>query len=200
MVNERVRAKLGDEYSWSDLEDGALMRGSQTKWSHIIARTFLRPRDVIQFLNNALNLGLREMPDADLFENRDIQAAREPYSRYLKQELDDEIGPHWDRWGEALQACSELATITFNRTAFVEAYEKRKSAKNPLDSDSALEMLYQFSVVGYRRGIGTGGSAWVFQYTDPHAGWDNGASLLKVHLGLKEFAKLREERSEAPRT
>ena len=171
------------------------MRGSQTKWSHIVSRTFHRPRDVIQFLNFALRLALKEMPDADIFENSDIQAAREPYSRYLKQELDDEITPHWDEWEEALQACSELSTITFTRDAFAEAYERRRSKSNKIEADEALESLYGFSVVGYRRGIGGGGSGWVFQYTDPNAGWDNGASRLKIHLGLKEFAKLREERA-----
>ncbi len=39
-----------------------------------------------------------------------------------------------------------------------------------------------------------GGRAWSFKYTDENSGWDNGASRFKVHLGLKEFAKLREER------
>lgn len=194
MINERIRVKLGEGRNWASIEDGSLMRGSQPKWNHIIARTFLRPRDVIQFLNFALQLGLKEVPEAELFENSDIQAAREPYSRYLKQELDDEIGPHWDCWPEALQACSELATITFARDDFVTAYNKRRSAHNGLDADAALATLYQFSVIGYRRGIGTGGSGWVFQYTDPDAGWDNAASQLKVHQGLKEFAKLREER------
>ncbi len=195
MVNERIRVKLWSNYNWDELDDGNLMRGSQTKWSHIVSRTFNRPRDVIQFLNHAIKLALKVMPEADLFENSDIQAAREPYSRYLKQELDDEITPHWEEWGEALQACSELSTITFSRDAFHEAYGKRKSKLNTMEADDALELLYSFSVIGYRRGIGGGGSGWVFQYTDPDAGWDNAASRLKVHLGLKEFAKLREERA-----
>jgi hypothetical protein len=195
LVNERIKVKLGKQFDWTDIEDGALMRGSQSKWSHIVSRTFLRPRDVIQFLNCALAISIGRAGDSNLFDNEDIQQAREPYSRYLKQELDDELGPHWERWSEALQACSELATITFSRDAFIEAYNRRQSGKNKVSADEALDLLYQFSVVGYRRGIGKGGSGWTFQYSDPHAGWDNGASLLKVHLGLKEFAKLREERN-----
>lgn len=195
LINERIRVKLGEAYSWIDLDDEKLMRGSQTKWSHIISRTFLRPRDVIQFLNYAREAAVKTYVDSDFFDNDDIQAARTPYSRYLKQELDDEIGPHWDRWPEALQACSEIVTITFSRDKFTEVYNRRRSTKNPFSSDEALESLYNFSVIGYRRGIGSGGSGWVFQYTDPDAGWDNGATRFKVHLGLKEFAKLREERA-----
>ncbi len=169
------------------------MRGSQEKWKHIVARTFLRPRDVIQFLNYALEYSLRTNADADFFENSHIVGAREAYSRYLKQELDDEIVPHWSQWAETIQSFSDLANITFSREEFDEAWRKRKNAKIK-DTDSALETLYRFSVIGYRRGIGRGGSGWTFQYTDPDAGWDNAASKLKVHPGLKEFAKLREER------
>jgi energy-coupling factor transporter ATP-binding protein EcfA2 len=196
LINERIKAKLGARYSWDDLDDGSLMRGSQSKWNHIVSRTFLRPRDVIQFLNCALQVSLGRIPDSDRFDNEDIQLAREPYSRYLKQELDDELGPHWESWTDSLRVFSELATITFSRSDFVEAYEQRKSKKNIYDSDEALEKLYKFSIIGYRRGIGKGGSGWVFQYTDPQAGWDSAASRLKVHLGLKEFAKLREVRED----
>lgn len=195
LINERIKAKLGNKYSWGDIEDGAVMRGSQPKWNHIVSRTFLRPRDVIQFLNCALEISLNRNFDSDLFDNEDIQLAREPYSRYLKQELDDEIGPHWDNWSDVLRVFSELATITFSKEDFQAAYEQRKSKGNAYDADEALEKLYSFSVIGYRRGIGKGGSGWVFQYTDPQAGWDSGTTRLKVHLGLKEFAKLREERA-----
>ena len=194
LINERIKVKLGRNVDWYDIDDGSNMRGSQSKWSHIISRTFMRPRDVIKFLNCALEVSLSRNIDSDVFDSEDIQQARESYSRYLKQELDDELEPHWEKWSDALQACSELATITFSRDAFVEAYNRRKSRKNEVLAEEALELMYQFSVIGYRRGIGKGGSGWVFQYSDPHAGWDNGATLLKVHLGLKEFAKLREER------
>lgn len=55
-------------------------------------------------------------------------------------------------------------------------------------------MLYRFSVIGYERRIGYGGVEWMFQYANPEAGWDSAALRFKVHLGLKEYAKLREER------
>ncbi|WP_397582966.1 P-loop ATPase, Sll1717 family [Sphingorhabdus sp.] len=194
MVEERIRVKLGKRFGWHSVEDEQLMRGSQNKWSHIVSRTFFRPRDVIQFLNHSLSAAIKMSNDAGWFINEDIQAARTPYSKYLKQELDDEIGPHWEQWTEALQAFSELATVTLSKDDFRAAYNRKKTSKNPYDSDEALEILYGFSVVGYRRGIGKGGSGWVFQYSDPDAGWDNAASKLKVHLGLKEIAKLREER------
>ncbi|QLC25669.1 hypothetical protein HFP57_12010 [Parasphingopyxis algicola] len=195
MVNERIRAKLGAEKSWNSIDDGAVMRGSQPKWNHIVTRTFLRPRDVIQFLNYALKIALKRDHDADVFTNEDIQNARNAYSKYLSQELDDEIGPHWPCWREAVQACSAVATETLSREQFETAYEGRKTKANDLDTAQALAKLYDFSIIGYLKSVGLGGSKWIFHYSHPDAGWDSAASRLKVHQGLKEFAQLREARA-----
>jgi hypothetical protein len=131
----------------------------------------------------------------ELITNKDIVNSRNEYSAYLKSELDDEIRPHWSHWDEALQACSALATLTFEKDAFVREYEGRRSSRNTVTSTEALSLLYRFSVIGYERRSGYGGTSWAFQYTDPEAGWDNAATRFKVHLGLKEYAKLREERA-----
>lgn len=194
LINERLKAKLSPGVTWEDIVEPALMRGSQTKWNHILARTFLRPRDVIRFLNASLAEAQKRADDPLVLTNRDIIDSREQYSTYLKEELDDEIIPHWPKWEQALQACSAMSTITFDREDFVEEYEGRRTKDNHVCADDALELLYRFSVIGYSRRSGYGGSSWAFQYTDPQAGWDNAATRFKVHLGLKEYAKLREER------
>jgi hypothetical protein len=195
LVETRLRAKLAPGASWNDISEEGLMRGSQSKWNHILARTFLRPRDVIRFLNTALDRAKERGGEMPLtFANEDIVRSREDYSSYLKQELDDEIRPHWAYWDEALQACSAISTITFERDDFEREYAQRKSPKNDVTAAEALALLYRFSVIGYERRSGYGGSSWAFQYTDPEAGWDNVANRFKVHLGLKEYAKLREAR------
>ena len=195
LVDTRLRARLGDGAHWNVVATDDLMRGSEAKWDHILARTFLRPRDLIQFLNSALEYAKMRSDDPLVFENQDIVNARDRYSTYLKKELDDEIMPHWKRWDDALQACSGIATITFGRERFISEYTKHKSADNPVLPDDALRRLYEFFVLGYERRSGYGGTSWVFRYTSPEAGWDIGASRFKVHLGLKEYAKLREERA-----
>jgi hypothetical protein len=194
LVETRLRAKLAPKASWNDIAEEGLMRGSQSKWNHILARTFLRPRDVIRFLNTALDRAKARGGESLVFTNEDIVSSREDYSSYLKQELDDEIRPHWAYWDEALQACSAISTITFERNDFEREYARRQSASNDVTADKALALLYRFSVIGYERRSGYGGSYWAFQYSDPEAGWDNGANRFKVHLGLKEYAKLREAR------
>ena len=194
LVAERIKARIEPNAVWDEIVDPDFMRGSQTKWNHILARTFLRPRDVIRFLNAALTEAKRREDEPLILTNPDIVNSREPYSAYLKEELDDEILPHWARWEQALQACSAISTITFERDDFIREYANRRTQDNDVEPDEALELLYRFSVIGYARRSGYGGSSWAFQYTDPQAGWDNGATRFKVHLGLKEYAKLREER------
>jgi hypothetical protein len=194
LINTRLQAKVSRSASWETVSEQDLMRGSQPKFNHILARTFLRPRDVIQFLNAALAEANKRMSEPLIFINKDIVAARDQYSRYLKQELDDEILAHWRQWDEALQACSSLRKMTFKKADFAKEYIRRRSAQNTVDTDEALEKLYDFSVIGYERRSGYGGTSWAFEYADPEAGWDSAATRFKVHLGLKEYAKLREER------
>ena len=195
LVDARLRAKLGGNESWRTIAEPALMRGSQPKWNHILARTFLRPRDIISFLNIILKEAKKRSENPLLINNKDIVSSRDEYSAYLKSELDDEIGPHWPHWDEALKACSAVSTITFEKNEFITQYNSRKSKHNDVTADEALALLYRFSVIGYERRSGYGGSGWAFQYTDPEAGWDNSATRFKVHLGLKEYAKLREARA-----
>jgi hypothetical protein len=196
LVNARLRAKLTKDASWDTISTDDLMRGSQTKWNHIVTRTFLRPRDVIRFLNAALDVAKKRNGGEPLvFTNQDITDARGSYSAYLKSELDDELLAHWQQWEEALQACSSLTTITFKKNDFIHAYNQRKSPQNLISADDALQTLFNYSIIGYERRSGYGGQSWVFRYTNPEAGWDNAADVFKVHLGLKEVAKLREERA-----
>jgi hypothetical protein len=196
LLDERIKRKVGP-FTWDNVAAAELMRGSQSKWNHIVGRTFVRPRDVIEFANVALMHAQRRSDDPLVFINEDIVNARDQYSSYLKEELDDEIIPHWPQWDEALKACSAIQTLTFERDKFVLEYERRKSKGNALSAGDALKMLYRFSVIGYEKRSGYGGSSWSFQYTNPEAGWDDGAQKFKVHQGLKEYAKLSEERKEA---
>ena len=194
LTGERIKAKVSATASWEDIASPGLMRGSQSKWNHVIARTFLRPRDVIKFLNSALSKSKMRLDEPLIFENQDIVNARDEYSTYLKKELDDEILPHWPKWEQALQTCSTIGTLNFDREQFVKVYRSKVSNDNDVSAEDALSLLYRFSVIGYEKRSGYGGSYWVFQYTHAEAGWDGAASKFKVHLGLKEYAKLNESR------
>lgn len=59
VVEARIRAKLGEEFTWDNIIDDQAVRGSQPKWNHVVARTTKRPRDVIKFLNACLLVAKR---------------------------------------------------------------------------------------------------------------------------------------------
>jgi hypothetical protein len=52
-----------------------------------------------------------------------------------------------------------MGMITFDREDFVKEYEERRTHDNPVSNDDALELLYRFSVIGYSRRSGYGGSS-----------------------------------------
>jgi hypothetical protein len=194
VIEKRAEVKLGKRVEWRELEDRELMRGSQQKWDHICARTYMRPRDVIKYCNSALaRLKARGNRDVTVFTNRDIVEARSEYSTYLKSELDDEVVPHWPDWSVGLDTVSALQTITFNVEDFTREYEARRKSDGPAAME-ALQALFQFSIIGYQQSSGYGGTSWVFRYQRSGARWDPGASRCKVHPGLKEYCNLREER------
>lgn len=191
MVNTRIKKITNNKYQWSDLIDSRLMRGTQQKWDNLIARTLDRPRDVISFINFVLE----RKKCKDLLNNEDISNARSEYSNYFKEELDDEIKAHWPQWEESINALRDIGYVTFLKSQFEEEYNKRLSEKNQIkDANTALEKLFEYSVVGYKRPKSGGGSGWIYQYKDRTATFDARAESFKVHLGLSEFANLREER------
>ena len=189
MVNARLKTIAS--VNWSDLIDEQLMRGTQQKWDHVLARTLDRPRDVISYLN----IILERKQGKDLLSNADIADSRAEYSTYFKEELDDEIKAHCPEWEDAVSSLRDIGYITFTRAQFDEAYDRQRSKDNKIEeAGSALNRLFDYSVVAYLRPRRGGGSDWVWKYKDRTANFDARAERFRAHLGIVEFANLREER------
>ncbi|TMU14865.1 hypothetical protein E0L35_23290 [Halomonas sp. ATBC28] len=195
MIQKRIGVLLGAEYSWDDIDDGRRIN-KQPKWKHIIDRTLMRPRDVISFMNTLLDVTKKKDDDELVFENKDVVESRPKYSNYLKLELDDEILPHWKDWEVCLQALSRIGKIYFKIEDYSAAYAVTSSKNQKTYSDAqSLEELYNFSIIEYEARSGYGGSGWKSKFANPELGWDSNATRFKVHLGLKEYMKLKEERT-----
>ncbi|MBE9397260.1 hypothetical protein IOQ59_08310 [Pontibacterium sp. N1Y112] len=195
MIKKRISVLLGEGCSWDDIDDGKRIN-QQPKWKHIIDRTLMRPRDVISFLNTLLEVAKKKEEREIVFENKDVVEARPKYSNYLKNELDDEILPHWVDWEVCLQALSRIGKLYFKKDDYAEAYSGINSVENKTYSEEqSLQELYNFSVIEYEARSGYGGSGWKSKFANPELGWDSNATRFKVHLGLKEYMKLKEERS-----
>jgi hypothetical protein len=169
------------------------MRGTQHKFKHMASRTYLRPRDMIQFSNCCL-LQARTA-GASLIENRHIAAARPAYSQYLVGELEDEMSEAVPYWPRLLDVLRRIHHLRFTPVEFAESYRALRVGKAAkVDATESLEALFRFSVIGFTKtgGAGYGGSAVAFRYRDPLLNFDPAARSLHVHVGLKEALELIE--------
>jgi maltose-binding protein MalE len=139
--------------------------------------------------------------DHIVFSNKDVVEARPKYSNYLKKELDDEILPHWQDWEVCLQALSRLGKLYFKKEEYSEVYQTiNVNTQKTYSELQSLEELYNFSIIEYEVRSGYGGSGWKSKFANPELGWDVNAIRFKVHLGLKEYMKLKEERIQLAET
>lgn len=196
LMERRFAEVWGTETSWDDVFDDQDMTGRQSKYAHIVDRTYLRPRDMIKFCNEILEA---HGSAAGKFSNADLIAARTKYSTYLRQELVDEIHKHIPNYQEYFQVLINIRDLRFSRADFDEAWRSRPSLTDT-DPTDGLRELFEFSVVGYRRaGGGGGGSKYIFRYLDPTALFDETADGFQVHAGFKEAFDLtvrRRDRSD----
>ena len=183
-------ANQAGDVAWDRVfEEAREMPGHQTKYAHICDRTFLRPRDMIKFCNETLN-AYKTAHEPDKFDNPEVIAARPAYSTYLLRELDDEIAKHVPLYREYLEVLKRVGNVQFQPTKFREEWEKR-SALDQSDPLTALEQLFEFSVIGYlKSGGGGGGSKYVWRYLEPGAKFDPAAETFRVHAGFKEALDL----------
>jgi hypothetical protein len=194
LMESRFNAVLPSGYAveWSDVFDETReMPSRQSKYKHICDRTFLRPRDMIKFCNEVLK-AYRTKGDKEVvaFDNTCIHSARDAYSDYLRNELDDEVAKHVPEYRNYLEALKSVGVERFSFDEFAAKWEVKYGANaNPL---TALERLFNFSVVGYLKPGGRGGgSEYVWRYRDPRARFDSTAEVFRVHPGFKEALDLK---------
>jgi hypothetical protein len=173
------------EVTWQDVFDETeRMTGRQTKLAHITDRTYLRPRDMIQFCNEILDSHKESESESVTITNSDITHARTDYSRYLLDELDDEIKKHIPEYKDYLKVIQAVGAESFTTEEFSKALQERIPGAS---AEAVIEGLFRFSVLGYLRPGGAGGgSYWIWQYKDPREKFDSRATELKTHRGLKE--------------
>lgn len=186
----------GETIKWSNIFDETKeMPGHQTKYQHILDRTYLRPRDIIRFCNSILKqykTRVKEQGDDGPFENQDIHSARVEYSNYFINELDDEIHKHIPDYKDYLEVLRKLGSWHFDRDSFESEFQS-SFFQSKRSAQEVLADLYAFSVIGFYRpgGRGYGGSEYVFMYKEPQTQFDSSASRFRVHPGLLEVLGLK---------
>lgn len=198
LMEKRFRVVLGDSPTWADVFDETKeMPGHQTKYQHILDRTYLRPRDVIKFTNSVLrqyqSRKSKESAAGDKFENIDLNNARSEYSNYLMNELDDEIHKHLPHYQDLVELLRKVGVWQFAPEEFAKHYSQAKFAAQVGSVNDALEQLYDFSLLGFYRpgGKGYGGSEYVFKYKEPKTKFELTSTRFRVHPGLIDVLGLK---------
>lgn len=194
LMERRFSAVLGADaplMDWSLVFDESKeMPGRQTKYIHICDRTLLRPRDMIEFCNEVLRCYNAENQSNEKFSNEVVHQARDRYSEYLLDELDDEVGKHWPEYKDYLEAIKRVGSKDYTLDAFA-AKMVEVSENFSMSPQAALERFFEFSIIGYLKPGGRGGgSQWVWRYKDNRARFDAQSDRFRVHPGLKEVLGL----------
>ena len=187
---------------WSTVfDETAEMRGHQTKYQHLVDRTFRRPRDIIKFCNSILAAYKQRQATSGgdrRFINEDIYKAHTDYSNYLRNEIVDEIHKYHPDHRIYFEILREIGRLQFTHEDFATAFSTWKGRlTQEASEDQILEALYEFSIIGFYRagGGGFGGSEYLYRYLDPLAEFNRSSERFRVHwgllesLGLKQFAR-----------
>ena len=86
LLKEMVQLRLPDTVDVNELFDGK-MRGSRDPFSYILNRTFLRPREVLQFLEECIR---RSPGESTVIAKESIYDAEDTYSTWKVQDLKSE--------------------------------------------------------------------------------------------------------------
>jgi hypothetical protein len=148
LLKEMVERRLPNEVSVDDLFEPGDMRGSISPFNYIVKRTFLRPREVLQFLEECMRQAGNA---ADLIRKDDIRRAEERYSGWkvadLKQEY-SKVFPQFDRLLESLRQ----EVHRYDSLNNLEELLRRKTPDlvEAMGARALMETLFECSVIGVR--------------------------------------------------
>jgi len=150
LLREMINQRLPENVAVDDLFEAGEMRGSIAPFNYIVKRTFLRPREVIQFLQECIR---RAGPGAAEITKEAIRLAEEKYSVWKVEDVKQEyrrLHPEFDDLVESLRQ-------GFHRYDSIKEFEEHLNDRVPklvenLTSRSAMELLFDASLIGVRLG------------------------------------------------
>lgn len=194
-LTQVLKETEGESIAWEEVFDETqLMTGKQSKYNYITDRTFLRPRDAIQFCNEIIKAHKLNPEKENLITNKDINDAKAEYSRYFLDELDDEIHKHIPRYENILEVIKSIGYHQFDMEDFNDILDKKKYLfKDKVNAYESLKSLFEFSIIGYYKagGSGYGGSEYIFKYKNTRSQFEESARTYRVHPGLIDFLGLK---------
>lgn len=147
-LHEMLQRRLPERLTVEALFEPGNMRGSIAPFNYIVKRTFLRPREVLQFVYECLR---DAGPGTDVVSKDNVRAAEGRYSRWkvadLKQEF-SKVFPAFDQLLEALRQERQRFDSIEDLTALLE--RKLPDLAKQYGGRVLVETLLDASVIGVR--------------------------------------------------
>jgi hypothetical protein len=184
-----INARLPEGISIDEIFEEGDMRGSIAPFNYIVKRTFLRPREVIQFLQECQK---RSASDATEISKDTIREAEERYSSWKVDDVKQEyrrLFPQFDCLIEALRQSQHRYDSVDD---FLNLLEDRvKDLVNEYGRRELMRRLFDASIVGVR--LGNAGTAR-FRCEDADLLLPTTGSVY-IHQSLYKGLSIRETRA-----
>lgn len=189
LLRKMVTQRLPRGLTIDELFEHGEMRGSIVPFNYIVKRTFLRPREVIQFLQECLR---RSATDAEEIKKDTIREAEEKYSVWKVEDVKQE----YRRLNPSFESLVEALRQGFHRYDTLAEFGNHLRDKLPdltreLGARRGIELLFDASVIGVR--LGNAGVAR-FKCEDSDLALPASGAVY-VHQSLYRGLSLREKRS-----
>lgn len=189
LLRQMINKRLPDNVSVEELFESGEMRGSIQPFNYIIKRTFLRPREVIQFIQECI----RQSKNGSSEISKDaIRSAEEKYSVWKVEDVKQE----YRRLHPSFEKLVETLRQGYHRYDSIEDFEVHLETREPevvrtIGARKCMELLFDSSIIGVRLGS-AGTTRFKCEDTDlalPTSG------VVYIHQSLHKGLNIRELRS-----
>lgn len=147
-LEEMITARLPAGVTVADILDPEKMRQSTAPFAYVVQRTFLRPREVIQYLTEAKNRGA---PEAPYITKDNIKDAETTYSRWKVEDLKQEFSKAIPDFGDCIEALRQ-GVHRYDSIAELEDYLAQRKPKLAAERGPRwmVDQLFDSSAIGVR--------------------------------------------------
>ena len=190
-LKEMFQCRLPVGVTVDELFEPGEMRGSISPFTYIVKRTFLRPREVLQYMESMISASDGTKIQ---FSKDDVRAAEDRYSSWKVDDLKQEylrVFPHF----EPLLECLRQEKHRYESISQLEAVFQAKVPELVRDYSTRrlVDVLFETSVIGVR--LGDQG-ATRFKCEDPDLALPASGAVY-VHQSLYRGLSVRETRASA---
>ncbi|WP_313603794.1 P-loop ATPase, Sll1717 family [Comamonas jiangduensis] len=148
LLRDMVQERLPEHVSVSELFEPGEMRGSISPFNYITKRTFLRPREILQFLDECIR---RAGQDATTISKDNIREAEERYSSWKVEDLKQEYRRLYPDFEDIVEALRQ-AQHRYDTFEEFEAHLRNRLPQlvDKLGVRRIIERLFNASAIGVR--------------------------------------------------